>query len=93
MKKELESTALGSVAGGRIVETKDGGWLVVPEFCKTFDTKEEAEKWDSEIKTKRGPEMQGPRGPHDHHGHHGHHGPHGPHEPQGFPGGHEPKND
>lgn len=62
MKKELESTALGNVAGGRVVETKDGGWLVVPEFCKTFGTKEEAEKWVSEIKTKRGSEPQGPQG-------------------------------
>ena len=42
MKKELESTALGNVAGGQVqvVETKDGNWMVVPSFCKTFATKE-----------------------------------------------------
>ena len=80
MKKELESTALGNVAGGQVqvVETKDGNWMVVPSFCKTFATKEEAEKLESEIKENLGSETQG------------HHGPHGHHDPRGPQGGNEP---
>ena len=67
MKEELKNTALGSVAGGRLVETKDEGWLVVPDFCKAFPTKEEAEKFKADIRNRRG-----------HGGHRGHHGPQGP---------------
>lgn len=70
MKEELKNTALGSVAGGRLVETKDEGWLVVPDFCKAFPTKEEAEKFKADIRNRRG-----------HRGHHGPQGPMGEHAP------------
>ena len=52
MKKELQSVALGDVAGGKVVETKDGVWLVVPSFCKEFSTKEEAEKFEASVREK-----------------------------------------
>lgn len=52
MKKELQSAALGDVAGGKVVETKDGEFLVVPSFCKEFPTREETEKFEAEIREK-----------------------------------------
>ena len=52
MKKELQSAALGDVAGGKVVETKDGEFLVVPSFWNEFPTREEAEKFEAEIREK-----------------------------------------
>lgn len=50
MKKDLQSTALGNVAGGKIVESKDGKWVVVPSFCEEFSTEEEAKKFVESLK-------------------------------------------
>ncbi len=52
MEKELKSAALGQVAGGKIVETKSGEWLVVPSFCKEFSTKKEAEEFEADVRAK-----------------------------------------
>lgn len=50
MKEGLKNNSLGNVAGGRVVETKNGEWLVVPDFCRSFSTKEEAEAFDAEMR-------------------------------------------
>lgn len=41
---ELNEQNLDEVAGGKIVETKDGEFLVLPKHVKGFKTREEAEK-------------------------------------------------
>lgn len=40
---ELDAQSIGDVAGGKIIESKDGEFFAVPDQCKGFKSREEAE--------------------------------------------------
>ena len=41
---EINDNVLDQVAGGKIMETKEGKFILMPPRAKEFDTKEEAEE-------------------------------------------------
>lgn len=70
---EIEKNKLEKVAGGKIIESKDGKFFPVPDNMEGFDTKEDAEKVENIFK--KGPHPHGHPGMPHHHGNGHGHGP------------------
>lgn len=63
---KIDDKSLDKVSGGKIVETKEGKYILLPPNAKEFDTEEEAKKAEEKIKVGFG-KFPHPHGPHCHH--------------------------
>ncbi len=71
---EINENELDKVAGGTVVETKEGRFIIMPSHAKEFETREEAEKAEKKFSKFH----------HHKHGH-GHHHAHKLHKPNVLP--------
>ncbi len=47
--EKVNDENLKNLSGGKIIETKDGKFICVPQYAKEFDTEEQAKSFEAKI--------------------------------------------